>query len=163
MANGGRFIIMAIILISVLTLLVLTILSINTSDYEGYIQLSVEGVEYADGSSLIHLGNGCSKFIFYTTKEQGESIEIGMKGIKTARPMTHDILIDILNNFDIKPVDVKINNLYNDTYFAELTLGSYQKKKINIRPSDGIAIAVRAKIPIYVNKSLIKDVCGGLF
>jgi hypothetical protein len=76
------------------------------------------------------------------------------------RPMTHDLIVDILEGFEIKPVMVKITKMESETYFAELTMKQGNRLLIvDIRPSDAIAISVRTNTPIYANEKLVMKTC----
>ncbi len=89
---------------------------------------------------------------------QAQSIIMALKNETPYRPLTHDIISNILNETYEKIIAVAIEKLENDTYFANLYITCRGKiKTIDIRPSDGIAIALRLNIPIYVNKYLIKE------
>jgi len=127
---------------------------------EGFIEMEVEKVIPVGNNSLIQLKNNCSKLSFYISPWQASSIEHGMKRKVSFRPSTHDILLDILKTFGIKPLLVKITKLENNTYFAELILQKGTHFLIlDTRPSDAIAISVRTNTPIYVNETLVSRTC----
>jgi len=128
--------------------------------FEKYIEMKIDRIQYVEDSAIVFLSHGCYVFSFYTTRNQGEMIEIAIKNLTISRPMTHDIIIEVFKAFGISPSHLEIERLENDTYFANLVLKKdLSKVSIDIRPSDGIAIASRAKIPIYVNKKLLKNIC----
>jgi len=136
------------------------IYTISAALTQDYVKMSVEKVDYIGDSSVIYLKGNCSKFSFYTTLEQGKSIEMGLYKISTKRPMTHDIIVTSFEKFGIKPYMVKITKLSGNTYFAELILRKwFIPQVVDIRPSDAIAVAVRSGTPIYVNKKLVINVC----
>jgi len=154
--NTTKFLL--IIIFSLIVLIVSTLFI--EKNFEKYIEMKIDRIQYVEDSSIVFLSHGCYIFSFYTTRSQGEMIEIAIKNITTQRPLTHDIIIEIFKSFGIYPVSLQIERLENETYFASLIL----KKdlltiSIDIRPSDGIAIASRAKIPIYVNKKLLTNIC----
>lgn len=125
-----------------------------------YVKLNLFDIYYEEDFSIIILSESCHYFEFYTTREQGNAIEIAYRNIETKRPLTHDIIIEIIRRFEIEPKLLRIDKIINDTYYATLVLKSALKyEEIDIRPSDGIAIAIRANIPIYVNRSLTKNKC----
>jgi bifunctional DNase/RNase len=80
-----------------------------------------------------------------------------IEGIKMARPMTHDLLKNILGEVGCAVESVEITELKENTYYAmvHLTLGGRQVM-IDSRPSDAIAIALRTKSPIYVAKAVLE-------
>jgi bifunctional DNase/RNase len=80
-----------------------------------------------------------------------------IEGIKMARPMTHDLLKNVLGEVGCAVESVEITELKENTYYAlvRLTLGGRQLL-IDSRPSDAIALALRTKSPIYVAKAVLE-------
>jgi bifunctional DNase/RNase len=80
-----------------------------------------------------------------------------IEGIKMARPMTHDLLKNILGEVGCSVESVEITELKENTYYAlvNLTLGG-KALVIDSRPSDAIALALRTKSPIYVAKAVLE-------
>jgi len=82
---------------------------------------------------------------------EADAITIQLQGIEVSRPMTHDLLRDLIETLDGEIAYVIINDLQNDTFFAKIVLevrGS--QVEIDSRPSDAVALAVRMDAPIYV-------------
>lgn len=127
---------------------------------EGFVPMRVERLIAVENYSLVELKNNCSEFSFYVSPQQGYSIERGISNITGYRPLTHDIFVDVLEGFDVRPLLVKITKLSDGTYFAELILQKWNRFLIlDTRPSDAIALAVRTGTPIYVNESLVTRTC----
>jgi uncharacterized protein len=80
-----------------------------------------------------------------------------IEGIKMARPMTHDLLKNILGEVGCSVESVEITELKENTYYAlvNLNVGGRQLV-IDSRPSDAIALALRTKSPIYVAKAVLE-------
>lgn len=80
-----------------------------------------------------------------------------LEGIKMARPMTHDLLKNILGEVGGKVESVQITELKENTYYAliHLQIGSRQLV-VDSRPSDAIALALRTQSPIYVAKAVLE-------
>jgi uncharacterized protein len=80
-----------------------------------------------------------------------------IEGIKMARPMTHDLLKNILGEVGCSVESVEITELKENTYYAlvRLNVGGRQLM-IDSRPSDAIALALRTKSPIYVAKAVLE-------
>jgi bifunctional DNase/RNase len=80
-----------------------------------------------------------------------------LEGIKMARPMTHDLLKNILNEMGGSIESVQITDLKENTYYAliHLNVGG-RAVSIDSRPSDAIALALRTKSPIYVAKGVLE-------
>jgi hypothetical protein len=88
-----------------------------------------------------------------------DSITIALQGVAIARPITHDLLISIMNALDIRLESCEITNLENDTFYANLILDQNGVRKIiDSRPSDAIALAIRAKAPIFVDEDILDSV-----
>ncbi len=125
---------------------------------DGYVEMNVDKIG-TDINPYVQLKGECSLIDIYISPEQAYAIEQGMHEL-TYRPGTHDIIVNILDNFDIKPIIVKVTKLEDSTYFAELALQRWNYFLIlDIRPSDAIATAVRTNMPIYVNENLVTKTC----
>ena len=87
---------------------------------------------------------------------EAESNAIRLQGVSVGRPMTHDLLVKIIEDSGAKISAVLISDLSNDTFFAKIVLERDSEKiDIDSRPSDAIAIAVRARVPIFVADSVL--------
>jgi bifunctional DNase/RNase len=132
----------------------------NIMTTKGFIQMNIEKMVTVNQLTAVQLKAGCSELSFYISLDQALAISEGMLNTTKIRPMTHDVFVDTLEGFDIKPIMVKITRLSDNTYFAELTLQRWNKFLIvDIRPSDALAIAVRTNTPIYVNEKLTTKIC----
>ncbi|HPR34489.1 MAG TPA: bifunctional nuclease family protein [Anaerolineaceae bacterium] len=88
-----------------------------------------------------------------------DSITIALQGVAIARPLTHDLIISVMNALDIRLERVEVINLENDTFYASLILEQNGVRKIiDSRPSDAIAIAIRAKAPVFVDEDILDAV-----
>lgn len=80
-----------------------------------------------------------------------------IEGIKMARPMTHDLLKNILGEVGCSVESVEITELKENTYYAAVNLNlAGRQVMIDSRPSDAIALALRTKSPIYVAKAVLE-------
>ena len=87
---------------------------------------------------------------------EASSIATALENIQTPRPMTHDLLKNILDNLDAKVIRIEVNDLKDNTYYALLHLEVNKKRfTVDARPSDAIAIAIRTEAPIFVEESVI--------
>jgi hypothetical protein len=78
---------------------------------------------------------------------EAQSIALEMEGIKPPRPLTHDLMKNIITAFGAELTDVVIDDLRDGTFFAKLNIDNQQ---IDSRPSDAIALAVRYGVQIFV-------------
>ena len=89
-----------------------------------------------------------------------QAILLGKKGIKMPRPMTHDLILNLIRQFQYRFKRAEIHSLQNDTFHARLILEnrrnpSEKAMEIDCRPSDAIALAIRKKCDIYISTELI--------
>jgi hypothetical protein len=88
---------------------------------------------------------------------EAEAISRGMEEVVTLRPMTHDLMKQILDTFQVTLTRVVIHDLKENTFYANLYLDVEGEELIvDSRPSDAIALAIRVKAPIFVTESVIK-------
>ena len=79
------------------------------------------------------------------------AIDRRLKGIKPPRPMTHDLLDNVIENLGAKIEKIVINDLSNHTFYAKIYLSlNGRTVQIDSRPSDAIALSVASNAPIYV-------------
>ena len=90
-------------------------------------------------------------------RDQGLAIFLGRERAQTPRPMTHDLIVEILKDLDARVEKVTITELKEDTYYSEITLRSGKTlHAIDARPSDAIALAVRLDTPIFAAPGLLR-------
>ena len=88
---------------------------------------------------------------------EATAIASELKKVALSRPMTHDLMKNILDEFDAKVTRVIITALQENTFIAniEIRLGQ-QLKRIDARPSDALALAVRAQAPVFVARDVLQ-------
>jgi uncharacterized protein len=92
---------------------------------------------------------------------EATSIDRRVKGITNPRPLTHDLVANTVESLGGELQDVYINDLREHTYFAKLRVRHEGELiEIDCRPSDAIALAVTAKVPIYVAEDVLGEVWG---
>jgi bifunctional DNase/RNase len=92
---------------------------------------------------------------------EATSIDRRVKGITNPRPLTHDLVANTVESMGGELQDVFINDLREHTYFAKLRVRQEgELVEIDCRPSDAIALAVTAKVPIYVAEDVLGEVWG---
>jgi hypothetical protein len=90
---------------------------------------------------------------------EATSIDRRVKGAQSPRPLTHDLLANVIEQLGGELQDVFINELREHTYFARLRIRrDGELTEIDSRPSDAIALAVTAKVPIYVAEDVLEEV-----
>jgi bifunctional DNase/RNase len=92
---------------------------------------------------------------------EATSIDRRVKGITNPRPLTHDLVANVVDCLGGELQDVFINDLREHTYFAKLRIRQEGELiEVDCRPSDAIALAVTAKVPIYVAEDVLGEVWG---
>lgn len=88
---------------------------------------------------------------------EATAIASELEGIKFSRPMTHDLLKNIMGIMDVKVNRVEVCDLKNNTYYAMIHLNHDGKEiSIDARPSDALALSLRTNAPIYVAEEVIR-------
>lgn len=87
------------------------------------------------------------------------AIRSKISGSKAPRPLTHDLLSSVVNSLGAKVESVRIDKLQDNIFFAAIVLQPKTGPAVEVdaRPSDSIALAVRAKCPIYVEEEVIRQ------
>jgi bifunctional DNase/RNase len=82
-----------------------------------------------------------------------------LENIKSPRPMTHDLMFSMLTTLGYSITRIEINDLNSDTYYSSIYLTNAEGSEIAIdsRPSDAIALALRAEAPIYATVNVVAD------
>lgn len=87
---------------------------------------------------------------------EASAIATELEKISFSRPMTHDLMNELLKNLDIQVTMIEINDLKDNTFFAMIhLLKNANSIKVDSRPSDAIALALRANAPIFVDEKVI--------
>ncbi len=88
---------------------------------------------------------------------EANAIALEIEKINTPRPMTHDLLNNIISSLQAKVKHILVTDLKDNTFFAEiLVIQNGSDMTIDSRPSDAIALALRSKSPIFVEEKVIE-------
>ncbi|MBX3395482.1 MAG: bifunctional nuclease family protein [Phycisphaerae bacterium] len=88
------------------------------------------------------------------------AIDRRLKGYKKARPMTHDLLADVIEKLHGELEKIVINDLKNHTFYATLVIRMQSGLiEVDSRPSDAIALGVASGTPIFVAEHVLREVC----
>ena len=87
---------------------------------------------------------------------EADAIAVKLQGISVPRPLTHDLIQAVIDNLGAEISYVRVNDLKNDTFFAKIGVAiDGRKMEVDSRPSDAIALAVRAQVPIYAEDNVL--------
>jgi bifunctional DNase/RNase len=89
---------------------------------------------------------------------EAQHIALELEGIKPPRPLTHDLLKNIIEQLGFSLSHVFINELRDGTFFAKIKLDVGSVDEIDARPSDAIALALKFAVPIYVSEEVMNEV-----
>ena len=88
------------------------------------------------------------------------AIDRAVKDIQTPRPLTHDLLSNVIIQLSGGIERVEISDLKNNTFYAKIIISQNGSVlEIDSRPSDAIALAMQGNTPIYVAKTVLEEVC----
>ncbi len=89
---------------------------------------------------------------------EAQAIALELEGIKPPRPLTHDLVKNVLDSLGTTLSDVIVSELREGTFFARLNVeGNSVSHEIDARPSDAIAVAIRFGVPIYVSETVMEE------
>jgi bifunctional DNase/RNase len=89
---------------------------------------------------------------------EAAAILMKLQGAATPRPMTHDLFTDILSQLEARVVKIAVTELRENTFYALITVVvNGTEIEIDSRPSDAIALAVRADAPIFAAEAVIEE------
>ncbi len=98
------------------------------------------------------------RLIIWIGPAEAESIAIKMQDIRVPRPLTHDLFNTVVPQLGGELLHVIISALKDDTYFAQIVIRHDDKEiEIDSRPSDALALAVRAEVPIYAADDVLDE------
>ena len=126
------------------------------------IEMKVAGIalDAITRSPIVLLKDGSDRraLPIYIGQEQARAIMGAMENQKPPRPLTHDLIVNMLETWNMTLDKVIIHTLQKDTFYAALILQQGDvKKEIDVRPSDAIAIALRTNTPILVMEEVVAN------
>jgi len=93
---------------------------------------------------------------------EAQAIALAMENIKPPRPLTHDLAKSLIEKLKGKVDKVVINDLRHNTFYAKILIKQNGESiQVDSRPSDAIALALRLKVPIFIEESVMDKVAVG--
>lgn len=87
---------------------------------------------------------------------EADAIAVRLQDVAVSRPLTHDLIRNLIEQLGARVVYIVVNDLSNDTFYARIVLDvAGQTMEVDSRPSDAIALAVRVEAPIYAEESVL--------
>ncbi|NJL27034.1 MAG: bifunctional nuclease family protein [Thermoanaerobaculia bacterium] len=126
------------------------------SKEDGLIRMEVKGLmlDPSNQSPIIILrGENKDEFLpIWIGVFEAHAIAMRLEGAKPQRPMTHDLIANLIDQLDVVVESIVVSNLEESTFFAQLNLRIDDRTMtVDSRPSDAIAIALRTDAPIFVS------------
>lgn len=88
---------------------------------------------------------------------EANAIAIKLEGVEVPRPMTHDLALDLVETLGGEVMRVVVTDLVESTFYAEITVKvDGEEHSIDSRPSDAMALALRAEVPIFVAEIVLE-------
>ena len=119
------------------------------------IEMTVEGIGIDPSNNPLVLLRDAERKVFvpiWIGPAEARAIQIEIEGARPSRPMSHDLMLSLIEALRGRVSRVVINDLLDSTFYATIDVDTPSgTKHIDARPSDAIALAVRAKCPIFVD------------
>jgi bifunctional DNase/RNase len=128
------------------------------------VEVQVRAVAAMNGGYAVFLGNAEKVFVLSVDQGVAAAIAMFMQGVPKPRPLTHDLLANVLAALGAKVRRLIVTDCKGDTYFATLILSAENELtkqeliELEARPSDGIAMALQQSAPIYVSQEVWEGV-----
>lgn len=128
------------------------------------IEMFVTGValDVRTNIPLVILNDSERKFTLpiWIGQAEAQAIARGLSGAETERPMTHDLMMDMIDSLEATVDCIEINSYEDSTFFASIILVDKDENSLAIdsRPSDGIALAIRMESPIFVSEKILSQI-----
>jgi uncharacterized protein len=127
------------------------------------VDVSIKGLMPTANGCAVFIGNDEKTFVIYVDPSVGSAISMTINGVKKERPLTHDLVGNLLLGFDISLERIVINDVNEGTYFARIILHMQNELgrkflELDARPSDSIVLALQQKRPIFVARKVFDAV-----
>ena len=125
-----------------------------------FVEMKVEGLLFDPRSNMYILllkeSEGAGTLPIWIGKPEADSIALALGKVATPRPLTHDLIKNVLDGLKVRLTRVVVTEIIDNTYYAMLSITDGRKDTlIDSRPSDAVAIALRLSAPIYVEETIL--------
>jgi len=105
--------------------------------------------------------NGTRAFPIYIGLVEASAMDLAVHAQKAPRPMTHDLIYNIIDGLGTRLIEVRVDELRNETFFGKLVIdrGDGKPALIDSRPSDALVLAAKRGLPVFVDDSVLEQVC----
>lgn len=133
-------------------------------ELKDYIQVEIFGLSLSSSLSgggyaiILKEINGDRRLPIIIGQFEAQAIALQLEGIVPPRPLTHDLLKNVIESLGYTVDYIIINELRDSTFFAKIRLDSESIEGIDSRPSDAIALALKSSVPIYVATYILDEI-----
>jgi bifunctional DNase/RNase len=125
------------------------------------IQMKVEGLLFDPRSGmyilLLHQIDGNETLPIWIGKPEADAIALALGKVLTPRPLTHDLIKNVFDGFNVKVTRIVITEIVDNTYYALIHVNDGKREiTIDSRPSDAVAVALRVGAPIFVEEGVLE-------
>ncbi|HXU45237.1 MAG TPA: bifunctional nuclease family protein [Thermoanaerobaculia bacterium] len=133
----------------------------GTGPVEDTVQMEVKGLMLDPSSNVpIVILRDLEKTLFlpiWIGMAEAQAIALRIEGVQTPRPLTHDLVLQAILKLGASVEKIVVSNLEESTFYAEIHLQQGgELVRIDARPSDAIAVALRAEAPIFVRRAVLE-------
>ncbi len=126
------------------------------------VEMSIYGVSFdlvgKQPIVLLKTAEGNRYLPIWIGHPEAAAILMKLQGASAPRPLTHDLLVNILNELDVEVLRVTVTELRENTFHASITVQHGESEiEIDSRSSDAIAVAVRAEVPIFAADEVVEE------
>jgi hypothetical protein len=133
-------------------------------ELKDYIQVEIFGLSLSSSLSgggyaiILKEVSGDRRLPIIIGQFEAQAIALQLEGIVPPRPLTHDLLKNVIETLGYTVEYIIINELRDSTFFAKIRLDSDSIDEIDSRPSDAIALALKSSVPIYVASYIMEEI-----
>ena len=126
-----------------------------------HVRMTVEGLLFDPRSNMYILllkeQDGADTLPIWIGKPEADSIALAIGKVATPRPLTHDLVKNLMDSLNIKITKIVVTEITDNTYYALIYLTDGKKEiPVDSRPSDAVAVALRSNAPIYVDAAVLE-------
>ena len=99
--------------------------------------------------------NGDRYLPLWIGNSEATAISLALDGVTPPRPLTHDLLVQVIDHLDDQVMSASITELIDGVYFAQIDFANHDA--VSARPSDAVAVAIRCSVPIFVSQEVFDE------
>ena len=124
------------------------------------VEMKVEGLLFDPRSNMYILllkeADGPDTLPIWIGKPEADAIALAIGKVSTPRPLTHDLICNMMDALIVKPTRVVVTQIMDNTYYALIYVTDGKREvPVDARPSDAVAVALRTNAPIFVEEEVV--------